>query len=248
MLSLTLRRVVLQPRALVSQGTQARVALRAQPPAWSIPRGFATTKTESGSHTKSEKKSKDSEAKPKEKKVTIRREDLPPKAPGSSYVMWVSDWLRSQPKAENLEGAQTAIKRAAELWKAAPEHEKQEQAYREKYAAVRAEYLQKLEEWRQRVSPEVLRELNRKRVSRGKGRIRSASNASEGSTRPMGAFFLFAKDVRESSGEIENYRQFMSELSGKWKELSDAERAKYTEAARAAMAAWHASKDGSQSA
>ena len=57
--------------------------------------------------------------------VTIRPQDRPPKAPGTPYVLWFSEWCREQPKIENLEGAQSRVKKAGQTWQTVSDYEKQ---------------------------------------------------------------------------------------------------------------------------
>jgi hypothetical protein len=45
------------------------------------------------------------------------------------------------------------------------------QQYREKSEVLRAEYCRRLDEWREKVDPLVLDEMNRRRVAKGKKRI-----------------------------------------------------------------------------
>lgn len=57
--------------------------------------------------------------------VKIRDEDKPPKRPANAYVLWISDWIRSQPKIENIEAARGTVKKGAQIWHTVPEHDKQ---------------------------------------------------------------------------------------------------------------------------
>jgi hypothetical protein len=47
------------------------------------------------------------------------------------------------------------------------------QQYRERSNDLRAEYNKRLEEWREQVDPAVLKEMNRRRVAKGRPRIRA---------------------------------------------------------------------------
>jgi hypothetical protein len=57
--------------------------------------------------------------------VTVSKEALPPKAPANYYALWLRDWISTQPKVENVEGAQVNVKKGAQIWNTVPEHEKQ---------------------------------------------------------------------------------------------------------------------------
>ena len=57
--------------------------------------------------------------------VTIGPQDKPPKPPGSAYILWLTEWLREQPKIENLEHAQSLTKKGAQTWHTVSDYEKQ---------------------------------------------------------------------------------------------------------------------------
>ena len=57
--------------------------------------------------------------------VTIGPQDKPPKPPGSAYILWLTEWLREQPKIENLEHAQSVTKKGAQTWHTVSDYEKQ---------------------------------------------------------------------------------------------------------------------------
>jgi len=57
--------------------------------------------------------------------VTIDSKALPPKPPGHAYPQWLRDWIPTQPKIGNPEGARNTLKRGAQIWIELPESEKQ---------------------------------------------------------------------------------------------------------------------------
>ncbi|KAF8483411.1 hypothetical protein DFH94DRAFT_721614 [Russula ochroleuca] len=179
-------------------------------------------------------------------KVKIRDEDKPPKQPVNAYVLWISDWIRSQPKIENLEVAQDTVKKGAQIWHTVPEHEKQR--YQEKCDALRVEYYRRIEEWREKVDPSVLRELNRRRVAKGQKPIRGGS---EDDSRPLTGYLRYYMHVRDEYPRTEEdypayFKALSTRVSSQWKAMSDAEKAKYTDPARADFAAWR-EKHGAES-
>ncbi|KAI0300097.1 hypothetical protein B0F90DRAFT_1724834 [Multifurca ochricompacta] len=170
------------------------------------------------------------------RKVTIRPQDRPPKPPGTPYTLWFSDWSRSQPKPETLEAAQNNIKQGAQIWWTISEFDKQR--YREKYDGLRADYNRRIQEWREQVDPVILRELNRRRVAKGLSRIRGPSSG-----RPMPGFFRYFHQIREENPRTqESQRAYLTALAGRassqWKAMSDSEKAKYNDPAKADFAAW----------
>lgn len=64
------------------------------------------------------------------------------------------------------------------------------QRYREKRDVLLAEYNRRLEEWREKVDPAVLDELNRRRSAKGLKRI---SRHARGDRRPMGGFLRYVR-------------------------------------------------------
>jgi len=57
--------------------------------------------------------------------VTIGSQHKPPKAPGSAYILWYTEWLREQPKIESREGAQSLAKKGGQTWPTVSDYEKQ---------------------------------------------------------------------------------------------------------------------------
>ncbi|KAI0251010.1 hypothetical protein BJV78DRAFT_1213722 [Lactifluus subvellereus] len=169
-------------------------------------------------------------------KITIKSQDRPPKAPGSAYTLWFTDWCRSQPKSESREAAQNNVKQGAQIWSTVSDYDKQR--YQEKFNSLRAEYVRRIEEWREHVDPVILRELNRRRVAKGLSRIRGPRTG-----RPMPGFFRYFQRIREEYPRTEDdqkayFKAVAGWASGQWKALSDAEKAKYNDPARAEFAAW----------
>jgi len=194
-----------------------------------------------GKAKKKEKKTEKEKKKKKKKrkvvakpKVTINSEVLPPKMPGNPFTQWLRDWLTTQPKNETLKIAQNNIKRGSQIWNELPEDEKQQ--YREKTHALMDEYRRRMEEWREKVDPAVLRELNRRRVAKGHNRIR-------GPRRPMNGFVRFYMHVRSEYPRAEedqktHFKATAERASSQWRAMSDAEKAEYNDVAKADFAAW----------
>ncbi|KAH9975266.1 hypothetical protein BGW80DRAFT_1559158 [Lactifluus volemus] len=190
--------------------------------------GKSKNKSNAMHSTKAEKK--------KKKKIKIEPKDLPPSRPGSAFILWYRDWYRSLPKAENIQTAQKNAATGAQIWHALPDHDKQQ--YREKFNDLRTEYKQRLDEWRENIDPAIVRELNRRRVSKGLNRIRSA-----GDGRPMSGFLRYIRQVWEENPRTEgdhpaHFKAMSERASSQWKAMSDAEKAKYNDPAKDDFAAW----------
>jgi len=173
----------------------------------------------------------------KELKVTISPKDRPPKHPGTPYILWMTDWFRTQPKIENSEMAQSRVKEGAEIWHTVSDYDKQQ--YQEKFEVLRAEYNKSIEEWREKVDPAVLRELNRRRVAKGLSRIRGP-----GTGRPMTGYSRFCIHLRDEYPRTDedhqtHFKALAARASSQWKGMSDVEKAKYVDPAKADFAAWH---------
>ncbi|KAI9451855.1 hypothetical protein F5148DRAFT_1238163 [Russula earlei] len=196
-----------------------------------------STRRKTGSSTEAAgkvraKKVKSSAKTTVEPKVVIKPEDFPPKGPANVFGLWLHEWTRTQPKIDSRNAAQNHVKKGAEIWGTVSEYDKQR--YREKYDYLHAEYKRRLEEWREQVDPAVLRELNRRRRAKGQPRIRGPATG-----RPLTAFIRFYLNMRDEHPRTEgDVRSYVKALSGRWRALSDAEKARYKEPARAELTAW----------
>jgi len=195
-----------------------------------------STRKKTGASTETARKDKKGGNKKADtkRKVTVHFKDLPPRPPGPAYIQWLRGWLLAQPKMENLEVAQNAVKKGAQVWKTLPEDDKER--YREKAHALADEYRGRIEEWREKVDPAVLRELNRRRVAKGRKRIR-------GSRRPLNGYFRFCQRVRDeyprTDGDYKTYFKALTErASSQWRAMSDLEKAEFNDPAKADYAAW----------
>jgi len=171
------------------------------------------------------------------KKITIGPQDMPPKGPGNAYILWFTEWLREQPKIENLEGAQSLAKKGSQTWSTVSDHEKQR--YREKADSLMEEHKRRMNDWSEQVDPRLLSELNRRRVAKGLTRIRHLPDSS----RPQTGFFRYVQHVRKEYTRTEgdskiNSAVVVARASNQWRAMSDAEKAKYNDPARADFAAW----------
>ncbi|KAH9994633.1 hypothetical protein BJV77DRAFT_1066632 [Russula vinacea] len=256
MLSFTLRRVLSHPVVFSTvQMSQTRVISSNHSLSVIVQRNFVTTANDQNSDStadsepepESKSKSKSTRRKigsstkaaGKNNKVKIRDEDKPPKRPANAYVLWISDWIRSQPKIENIEAARGTVKKGAQIWHTVPEHDKQR--YREKADVLRAEYNKRFEEWHEKVDPAILRELNRRRVA--KGHMRIQSRGSDDDSRPLNGYLRYYMHVRDEYPSTEGdgsayFTALSTRVSSQWRTLSDAEKAKYIDPARADLAAW----------
>jgi len=221
------------------------------PKAKSKPKPKATRKksastTKASAKRKGNKPAKRPAKKVETKKITIGPQDLPPKPPGSAYILWLTEWRREQPKIENLEHAKSLTKEGAQTWHTVSDYEKQR--YREKYDVLQAEYKRRMEDWREQVDPRILKELNRRRVAKGRTRIRAPATG-----RPLSGFFRYLQHVREEYARTEDTHKayllaLTSRASSQWKAMGDAEKAKYNDPARADFAAWREKRNAESQA
>jgi hypothetical protein len=190
---------------------------------------------------KSKEKTDGSAKKAKVKpRVTIKSEDRPPKGPGSYYTMWMTDWIRTQPKADTVPAAQNLVRQGAQAWHTVSEYDKQR--YREKFESAKAEYNQRIQEWREKIDPAVLRELNRRRVKKGLPRIRGLRTG-----RPLSSYLRYLEEVRPNIPRTQEiysdyFKAVNEQASSQWRAMSEAEKAKYRDAADAEFAAWRAKR------
>ncbi|KAH8996226.1 hypothetical protein EDB92DRAFT_2112552 [Lactarius akahatsu] len=231
-----------------------------RPVIWPVKRGFATTsgdldsgftadsehgskpkssdrKTGSGTKVvrknktkgKTKRRAKKAPAKPK---ITIKPADRPPKRPGAAFSLWLSDWIRTQPKADGILASQNYVRQAAQIWHTVSEDDKKR--YKEKFENLMVEHNRRMEEWRKEIDPAVLRELNRRRARKGLPRIRGPSN-----NRPMSSFFRYLKEVRENTPRTQapvRCTVLAASAGSQWRAMSEAEKAKYS--TRAEFTAW----------
>ncbi|KAH9061180.1 hypothetical protein EDB87DRAFT_1612353 [Lactarius vividus] len=264
MLSFVLRRTLLRSGALLSvRGLPCAISPN-RPLTWPVKRGFATTSGDldsgstadfelgskpkspgrkTGSGTKVARKDK-TKGKTKrrgkkasaEQKIIIQHGDLPPKRPGGSFSLFFSEWIRTQPKADGILASQNYVRQAAQTWHTVSEDDKQR--YKEKSESLMTEYNRRMEEWRKKIDPALLRELNRRRVAKGLPRIRGPSG-----DRPLSGFFRYLREVRENISREQAPDHFkataLAQRAGsQWKAMSEAEKAKYSDPANAELAAW----------
>lgn len=253
MLSSVLRRTILRSGTLLSAQRLLPCTISPNLPlTWPVQKGFATNvepeskrkstggKTRSNSKVARKDKTKektDGSTKAKAKqRIAIKSEDRPPKNPGSHYTVWMSDWIRTQPKVDSLPAAQNLVREGAQAWHNVSEDDKQK--YREKFEDIKAEYLQRVQKWRETIKPAVLREMNRRRAEKGLSRIRGRPTG-----RPAPSFFRYFQEVRQDFLRTqETNNEYLKALGNKaasqWRAMSEDEKAKYRDAANAEFATW----------
>ncbi|KAH9173830.1 hypothetical protein EDB89DRAFT_1956492 [Lactarius sanguifluus] len=263
MLSFVFRRALLRSGTLLSSRGLLPCAIAPNRPlTWPVKRGFATTsgdldtgstadselgskpkssdrKTGSGTKEarkdKTKRKTKRSAKKtPVKQKIAIKPEDRPPKRPGAAFSQWFSEWIRTQPKADSLLASQNYVRQAAQIWHTVSEDDKKQ--CKEKFEGLMIEHNRRMDEWRKKIDPAVLRELNRRRALKGHRRIRGLSDK-----RPMSAFFRYLQEVRENTPRTQAPVRctVLAESAGsQWRAMSEAEKAKYNDLTSAEFTAW----------
>jgi len=265
MLSSVIRRTLFRSGTLLSAQRLLPCAISHNGPlTWPVERGFSTTSSNlnpgpnADSEPESKSKSTRNQTRSSKKvtrrdktqgktkasakkagakqKVTIKPEDRPPKHPGTPYILWMAEWTRTQLKPENMSAAQDLIRLGAQTWHTVSEYDKQR--YKEKSEGLKAEYHQRLQEWRENVNPSVLRELNSRRAKKGRRRIRGLYTGC-----PISGFLRYSQEVRQNTPRTqEAHRDHFSDVAklagSQWRAMSETEKAKYNDPANAERAAW----------
>lgn len=163
----------------------------------------------------------------------------PPKPSLNAYALFFKDSYRTA--AANDDGEPTSkrgvrlVKKVAEMWHALGEEEKkkyqiQAESAKSTYETAHQAYLSK------RPLKDILI-LSRKFSLEKRLNIRAARRAHSDPNapkKPLNAFFLYVKDMKEDSG-IKNGKELIKDLSKKWRDLDLAEREPYIVKANALL-------------
>jgi hypothetical protein len=98
------------------------------------------------------------------------------------------------------------------------------------------EYRRRIEEWREKVDPSVLRELNRRRVKKGYHRIR-------GPPRPMNGFIRYVYEYTYSTGSIEQGSSFSMRVRDEYPKTEEDNRTYFKATVGRASSQWRAMSD-----
>jgi Ca2+-dependent lipid-binding protein len=136
--------------------------------------------------------------------VVITKSLMPPKRPVNAYTLFFTETVKQHP----ITSRQEAIERtseAARLWNAMTEEQKEVRAthtfncpnrplttsgckpYVRKYKALREQYVVDRTKYFENTDPKIIRAINKRRVSRGKNRVRRIVPREQ--RKPMTSFF-----------------------------------------------------------
>ncbi|TFK37127.1 hypothetical protein BDQ12DRAFT_685833 [Crucibulum laeve] len=125
-------------------------------------------------------------------KVTVPRGTTPPKGPGGPFMLFFTDFKnRTKPTVTRDEIVELSKSAAAE-WHTLSDAQKE--VYTKKSGALKEQHDVELKQWLESLDPQVLKELNKRRVKYGK---RKLVLKSTGPKRPAGPFFMFLQDFRK---------------------------------------------------
>ncbi|KAG6336221.1 hypothetical protein ID866_2872 [Astraeus odoratus] len=202
----------------------------------------AATKSKTTKESSSSKKTPKAETKKpaKAKAETVNRvskEDLPPKRPASPYLIFYAKYRDELTKkhgndVEKIGNAVTLAKRAGEAWTSMAQEDKQ--SYYNEYEVMKTQYEKNREKYFNEVDPNVLKEINKNRKSRGMSKLR---NPNQTATKPLTPFMRFAvwfrsspegRAIMEDKSQSEKPVIRASRTAGeRWRKMSDEEKYPY---------------------
>lgn len=98
------------------------------------------------------------------------------------------------------------------------------------------EYHRRIEEWREKVDPAVLRELNRRRVAKGHRRIR-------GPRRPTTGYLRYVYEYTYSSSSVEQGSSFLAHVRDEYPRTEEDVRTHFKATIVRASSQWRAMSD-----
>ncbi|KAL0958854.1 hypothetical protein HGRIS_014173 [Hohenbuehelia grisea] len=167
-------------------------------------------------------------------KLKITKDMKPPLTPPGAYFLFYKRFLAGKPKASDLVTVQGYAKECGQIWKGLSEAEKK--AFQDENALLKVEYRVRKEEYFKRISPEVIRALNKKRVAKGRRRIQAPPKPLE-DRKPLNGFMRFMKEFREESMPKDMMVKDAAKEAGvRWKALPEARKAAYNDSAAVELA------------
>ncbi|KAF8234535.1 hypothetical protein L208DRAFT_1376882 [Tricholoma matsutake] len=156
-----------------------------------------------------------------------------PKRSASGYGLYVQKHITDvSPTTKSM---QEIFKDAAVNWRTLPEHEKQQ--YSEDAASLREQRAKESLKWFDSIDPRILKEINRRRVARGKSRFRKPKdpNAPKINRNPfLLTISSFLSDLRKSD-EVAGFSiAAIGRLGGeRWRDMSSSQKQAYPDKANA---------------
>ncbi|KIK57450.1 hypothetical protein GYMLUDRAFT_263189 [Collybiopsis luxurians FD-317 M1] len=179
--------------------------------------------------------------KPKEKKVKKfdRKLMTPPKHHGrSAYVVFLRQFMKDRKQQDKDIDVKVLLKQAVQEWQSMSETQKQ--TYAEPVQANKEDWERRYEAWYRALPSGYLRQINLKRKEKGKVVLRRP----KGMRGPARAGYIyFYRDYRQTTAAANMTMAETASSAGKaWNALSQAERGKYNERAREAVAEFQKSQ------
>ncbi|KAK0199839.1 hypothetical protein DFS33DRAFT_1365348 [Desarmillaria ectypa] len=172
--------------------------------------------------------------KPKPVKFKITAEMKPPKRSLTPYMTFHTQRVRaSSEKFANLAEAQAAVKSSAAIWKTLSDDQKK--PYIDSAGAARKEYQKVMEQWYLNTSPHVRKELNKRRVAKGKTRI---SKPDWMEKEPSSAYMRFATEFKE--GKDIPYVEALKQAKVAWANIPETKKEELKAVAQKEISAFRA--------
>ncbi|KAF5366275.1 hypothetical protein D9758_005665 [Tetrapyrgos nigripes] len=165
--------------------------------------------------------------KPVEKKPSFDSKLMkPPKRPASAYFLFNGERIRASAPKTIVE-ASGMIKQNAQEWKTLPAAAKQ--VYTDKANLLRANYPKAYEEWYLTLPPGYFREINKRRIAKGKPKFLKPKTLP----RPPGnAWVFFCNDYRKRHGYTGAISEYLPNAREEWKVMTESEKVVYQRQAR----------------
>jgi hypothetical protein len=209
-----------------------------------IPKGKAGDRHHPyGGKTKGDKDAEKEKKKKKDAPKPVLRSHLkPPKQAPSAWQVYFTEELqkmKADQPGERLNVAHVA-KDAGQRYAALPEEKKKE--FQRKSLEAKAQWEKEMEDWRQTLTPEDIKQENMYRTAQRKAGKSRKGNLKDPNApkKPLSAYFLFLRAIRADpaltqsvfEGEQETTKQSVLAAS-KWRALPEAEKQPYLEKAEA---------------
>ncbi|TBU28217.1 high mobility group box domain-containing protein [Dichomitus squalens] len=165
------------------------------------------------------------------KSIKLKKEDLPPPKPATSFFLFIREQYERKENVRTGVGAASNSSEIAARWKELSDTEKQ--PYREKAAALKAEYEAARARWFENADPRLIRAINAQR--KAKNRLKIHSPLGSDPRRPLPAFIQYMREIHDtldvSIDRHANTQGYLAALgkaaSEKWKALPEEERQRY---------------------
>ncbi|GLB41033.1 hypothetical protein LshimejAT787_0902480 [Lyophyllum shimeji] len=193
--------------------------------------------------SKSTQKGKRAKAAAKAERTVIPRGVKIPSFGPSAFTHFLANYYDTDHPKLTSETMILRSKEAAAAWAALPAYEKQKisaeaRELRAKAREERAAFIASLD-------PGILKEINRRRVTKGKTRLIVHRENGNALKQPLNSYFMFAQEYRERHPEVQHEPagEVSKKVAEEWRSMSDAEKEPWAARAKEALAEWHAAKE-----